>query len=276
MSREGLVAVALRALPREVRVSQGEEMTGTLLDSSAGSRASLVRELIDLLRVGIRMRAGHNARIGAKRLLADGFCRGGILLMTLDLSTLLSQRLDGVEDPLLSWISICVLGVILAIALVGAERLAGTAALVWTVARLPELAAHNHTFNGLAPTIVPLVCFGVLIVNPRRRRLDLRRMAWLLAPVALVAAYAPRGGSGPIAVLVSLAAFLFVLVAVLKIPTDPRLAIACALPATYVSLMVAGASAMPASLLCLGAPLVMGVATIRLWHLPEGCDVSLN
>ena len=270
MSREGLAAIALRALPREVRISQGDEMVSTLLDSSAGSRVRLARELADFLRIGMRMRAGQTARMGPQRLLADSFCRGAILLMTLDLSTLLSQRLDGVEDPLLSWTSICVLGAILAVALIGAERLAGTAALAWTAARLPELVAHNHTFNGIAPTAVPLICFSVLIVNPRRRRLDLRRLTWLLAPAVLVAAYAPRSGSGPIAVIVSLAAILFVLVAALKIPTDPRLAIACALPATYVSLMVVGAPALPALLLSLGALLVLGVAIVRLWCLPEG------
>jgi hypothetical protein len=67
-----------------------------------------------------------------RRLLADGFCRGAILVMTLDLSTQLSQRFGGMQDPLLSWPSICALGVILAAALIGAERLAGVAALVWT------------------------------------------------------------------------------------------------------------------------------------------------
>jgi hypothetical protein len=218
MSRKDVAAIALRGLPREVRVSQGEEMVGTLLDSSAGSRVRLARELADLLHVGMRMRAERTARMSPQRLLADGFCRGAILLMTLDLSTLLSQRLDGVEDPLLSWTSICV------------------------------------------------------IVNPRQRRLDLRRIAWLVMPAVLVAAYAPRGGSGPIIVLVSLAAIIFVLVAALKIPTDPRLAIACALPATYVGLMVAGAPAVPALLLCFGAPLVMGVAMIRLWCLPRASN----
>jgi hypothetical protein len=140
---------------------------------------------------------------------------------------------------------------------------------MWAAARLPELVAHNRTFNGLAPTVVPLICFIVLIVSPRRRRLDLRRIAWLLVPTVLVAAYAPRGASGPITVLVSLAAILFTLVALLKIATDPRLAIACALPATYVGLMVAGTPAAPAVLLCFGAPLVMGVATVRLWRLPK-------
>ena len=42
MSREGLATIALRALPREVRASRGEEMVGTLLDSSAGSRARTI------------------------------------------------------------------------------------------------------------------------------------------------------------------------------------------------------------------------------------------
>jgi hypothetical protein len=268
MNRERLATLILRAMPREVRDLQGQEMVDTLLDLSEGSRVRLGLELAELLRVGMRMRAAETARPGPRRLLADGFCRGAILVMTLDLSTMLAQRLDGVEDPLLSWVSISALGVILAVALFGAERLAGAAALAWTAARFPQLVAHNHGFNGVAPTIVPLICFGVLVVNPRERSLDLRRIAWLLTPIALVAAYAPRGGSGPIAVIVSLAAIAFMVAAMLKLPTDPRLAIACALPATYVGLMVGGAPVLPALLLAFGAPLMMGVAIIRLWRLP--------
>jgi hypothetical protein len=268
MSRESLAAIASHALPREVRVARGEELAGTLLDSSAGSRIGFVRELADLLRTGVQMRAARTARSDPRRLLADGFCRGAILVMALDLSTLLAQRLDGTEDRLLSWPSICVLGMSLAIALAGAERLAGIAAVIWTLARLPELAAHNHTFNGVAPTAVPLICFAVLIASPRRRRLDVRRIAWLLAPALLAAAYAPRG-HGPITVVVSLAAIVFMAAALLRIATDPRLAIACALPAIYVGLKVAGRPELPATLLALGAPLVMSLAIIRLWRLPE-------
>jgi hypothetical protein len=269
MSPERLATLALRAMPREVRITRGHEIVDTLLDSSAGSRMRLTRELAELLRAGMRMRAAETAQSGPRRLLADGFCRGAILVMTLDLSTLLAQRLDGVQDPLLTWVSISALGAILAVALLGAERPAGVAALAWTAARFPELLAHSHGFNGVAPTIVPLICFGALVVNPRERSLDLRRITWLLAPVALVAAYGPRGGSGPITVIVSLAAISFMLAAVLKLPADPRLAIACALPAIYVGLMVAGEPALPALLLAFGAPLVMGVAIIRLWRLPQ-------
>jgi hypothetical protein len=209
----------------------------------------------------------RTANVGAQRLIADGFCRGAILVMTLDLSTLLSQRLGGMQDPLLSWPSICTLAVILATALIGGERLAGVAALGWTAVRFPELVAHNPTFNGMAPTIVPLVCFGVLIVRPRYRRLDLRRVTWLAATVVLVAAHGPSGGEGAIAVVVSVTAILLVLAAVLTITTDPRLAIACALPATYVGLKVAGRPALPAWLLLLGALFVMSLAIVRVIRL---------
>jgi hypothetical protein len=60
-------------------------------------------------------------------------------VITLDLSTLLAQKLGGVQDPLLSWVSIGTVGVTLATALIGAERLAGAAAFAWTLARFPQL-----------------------------------------------------------------------------------------------------------------------------------------
>jgi hypothetical protein len=267
MSRARLAAVALRVLPRQTRTLPGEEMLDTLLDASdAASRVRFARELVDLMRVGLNARARQTAEVGAQRLLADGFCQGALLVMALDLSTLVSQKLDGINDPLLAWTSICALGVIFATALIGAERLAGVAALVWTAVRFPELVAHNPTFNGIAPTVVPLLCFSVLTVSPRRRGLDLRRVAWLAAIAALVAAYAPRGGGGVITAIVSLAAILLMLTAILRIPTDPRLAIACALPVTYLGLTVAGTSTPPALLLFVAPPLVMFAAIVRVLH----------
>jgi hypothetical protein len=269
MNRERLASAALRALPERHRALHGREMLDTLLDASANaSRARFARELLDLLRAGLRARARQTASIGTRRLLADGFCLGAILVMTLDLSTLLSQRLYGGEhDPLLSWTSISLLGVILAIALIGAERLAGIAALAWTLARFPELVAHNPRFNGIAPTVVPLICFGVLAISPRRRALELRRLAWLTASALLVVAFGPRRSGGLIVSLTSLAAVLLVVVAVFRLMTDPRLAIACALPAMYVGLMVLGAPVLPALLLALSAPLLMSAAILRIWHL---------
>jgi hypothetical protein len=102
------------------------------------------------------------------------------------------------------------------------RRVAGAGALAWTVVRIPELAAHNPTFRGLAPTIVPLVGSTVLILAPRHRGLDLRRLPWLTAAGA----------------------------------------IACALPATYVALIVAGKPALPPLLLLVGALTVMTIGLI--------------
>lgn len=260
MNREALAARALMALPASIRESRGEEILGTLLDcAGTGSRTRFVRELGDLVSTGLRARTAGR---GSRRLVADGFCRGAILVMTLDLSTLLAQKLGGVEDPLLSWASIATIGFALAVALLGAERLAGVIALAWVFARLPQLVSHDPTFRGLAPTIVPVVCFAVLVLAPRRRRLDPRRLAWLATVVALVGAYGPTHGTELVTGVVSFAAVLLVLTATLTIPYDPRLAIACTLPAIYLALMVAGKNVLPAWLLLAGAPALMTVAAV--------------
>jgi hypothetical protein len=267
MTREDLAASALRALPASIRESRGDEILATLLDCAGdGSRTRFVRELLALVGMGLRARTVGR---GSRRLVADGFCRGAILVMTLDLSTLLAQKLAGLQDPLLSWASIAALGIVLAAALIGAERLAGVAALAWTLARVPQLVSHDPTFRGIAPTIVPLACFIVLILAPRRRGLDPRRLVWLAATAALVGAYGHWPGTGAITVVVSCAAVVLMLAAVLTIRSDPRLAIACALPATYVALMVAGKDALPAWLLLLGAPAFMAIAAMSARRLAQ-------
>jgi hypothetical protein len=153
MSRERVAGTALRALPATLRSARGEEILATLLDSSAeASAARFAREVAGLVRFGLRARATQTASSGTRRLVADGFCRGAMLVMTLDLSTLLGQKLGrGYEDSLLSWTSIGALAAILAIALVGAERLAGVAALAWTASRMPDLVAHNRRSTGSLP-----------------------------------------------------------------------------------------------------------------------------
>jgi hypothetical protein len=142
------------------------------------------------------------------------------------------------------------------------RRVAGAGALAWTVARIPDLAAHNPTFRGLAPTIMPLVCFTVLILAPRHRGLDLRRLAWLTAAGAIAVAYSRWSGAGPLTAVVSVALVGLMVAAVVTSASDPRLAIACALPATYVALMVAGKPALPPLLLLVGALTVMTIGLI--------------
>jgi hypothetical protein len=86
MIREDLAACALRTLPASIRDVHGEEILGTLLDrAGTGSRTRFVRELADLVSTGLR---AHTVGRDSRRLVADGFCRGAMMVMTLDLSTL--------------------------------------------------------------------------------------------------------------------------------------------------------------------------------------------
>ena len=62
--------------------------------------------------------------------------------------------------------------------------------------RLPALWDHHAGLVNLAPEVLPIVCFCVLVLAPRRRAPDLRRLAWLLVPATLVAAAGPPPGRG--------------------------------------------------------------------------------
>lgn len=239
MSRERLARAALRAYPS---APHADEMLATLMDVSAGSRGRFVRELVDLVRLGLRARATRTASVGAGRLVADGVCLAGIWLMTVDLTTLLSWRYRGLHDPLLAWPSIVLLAAALAAALVGLDRLAGAGALVWTALRLPHLLDVHPGIAGLAAEVLPALCFAVMVIAPRRRGVDPRRLAWLAVPVALVIAVGPaRDEQNPLLLAtVALAAILGVAFALAMLPTDPRMAIAGAVGLSDLAVAVVG------------------------------------
>src|SRR3954447_2764767 len=125
MSRERIAGLALLSYPADAREARGEEMLATLHDVSAGSRRGFAREIADLVRLGLRMRATTTATVGARRLIADGLCLAAAWIMTLDLSTLVTQRARGMHDPLLAPAPLALLVTALALALIGRDRLAG-------------------------------------------------------------------------------------------------------------------------------------------------------
>ena len=181
------------------------------------------------------------------------------------------------HDPLLSSTSITLLAAILAIALIGYDRLAGAGALVWTALRIPALWDHHAGLVNLAPEVLPVLCFCVLVLAPRRRAPDPRRMAWLVVPATLVAAAGPPPGeASPLLVAcVLLAALLVVVAAVALLPTDPRLAIAGAISLSNLGIAVAVInhdSSLVPGLFVAAAPLVLAVAITRtrrlLGHAP--------
>ena len=257
MTRERAIRAALLAYPPDVRERAGREMTATLLDASGGSRTRFARELAGLGRTGLLLRRARTAATGARRVLADGVCLAAVWLMTLDLSTLGAQTVRGFQDPLLAPASLAALGVALALALVGYDRLAGAAALAWTAARFPALLDH-HPGMGLlmvAVTLPSIACFAVLVIAPRRRAADPRRLAWLLVPVVLVATFGPpQYDQSPILLaLVTITTLLVVVYALATLTTDPRLAIAGAIP---IFILTAGSAAG----LTLAAVLVLATA----------------
>jgi len=247
-----------------VRERAGGEMTATLLDASAGSRTRFLRELAGLARAGMQVRGRRTAATGSRRVLADALCLAAVWLMTLDLSTLLSQRVRGFEDPLLAPWSLVLLGVALALALVGYDRLAGATALVWTAARFPALLDHGPALVALVVTLPSVVCFATLAIAPRRRPTDPRRLAWLLVPATLVATFGPPDydQSPLLLALVAIATLLTVVYALATLTTDPRIAIAGAIP---LIILTAG-SASPLAVISLVVLALALAATQRAVH----------
>jgi hypothetical protein len=269
MKRERMIAAALLAYPPDMRERLGGEMGATLLDASAGSNVAFGRELADLTRLGLRARATRTAADGARRVVADGVCLAAVWLMVLDLSTLLAQTLRGEHDPLLAPASLITLGVALAFALAGWDRVAGALALAWTAARLPALLHHypSMPLAVLAVSLPSIACFATLVVLPRRRARDPLGLAWLIVPVTLVAALGPpKDDQSPLLLaFVALAALVVVVYAVAMLPTDPRLAIAGAIPLSSLGLGVTHTAAEPfAVLVLMAAPAVLAVEVSRI------------
>jgi hypothetical protein len=272
MRRERLARLALRAYPSAEDAARADEMLATLLDASAGSRRRFLREVGDVVRLGLHARATNTASAGAPRLVADGFCLAGVWLMALDLTALLSWRYRGLHDPLLGWPSIALSAAVLALALIRLDRLAGAGALGWTALRLPALLHHHPGIAGLAAEALPTLCFAVMVVAPRRRALALSGLAWLVVPVVLVATCGPPGGERNPLLLgaVVLAVTLVFAFALAMLPTDPRMAIAGAVGLSDLAVDLVAinhdTSAL-AGLSLAAAPAAVAIAVARTRHL---------
>jgi hypothetical protein len=268
MSRERIAGLALLAYPADARQARGQEMLATLHDISTGSRRGFAREVADLARLGLRTRATSTASVGARRLIADALCLAAVWLMTLDVSTSLVQRARGLHDPLLAAAPLALLVAALAVALIGRDQVAGAAALAWTALRMPSLWDHHPGIVNLAPEVLPIVCFCAMVLVPRRRTTDLRRLGWLIVPATLVLTLAPPNGeqSPLLLACVALGAILVTAFAVAMLPTDPRPAIAGAVSLSTLGVAVVihhHDAAAPATLFLAAAPLVLATTVAR-------------
>lgn len=222
MIRERVGLGVLHAYPREVRALRGEEMLGTLLDASEHSAAAFARECSLLWLAGMRERSAITARVGSRRLLADAGCQAASIWLLWGLVNVVSVEVAfpwaGARDALL----LVVLVSVLACALAGCDRIVGICGLGFIVGG--ELLTNQQAATRpymLASLIIPFACSAVMAFAPRHRSLDPRRLLWLVPAVAL-AAILPRAAAPGTVLLAAVS-----LISVLRLPADPRPAIAC-------------------------------------------------
>jgi hypothetical protein len=272
MRRERIARAALRAMPATVRAERGDELVATLLDVSGTSRSRFVTELVSLVRAGVHERAARNARAGAPRLVADGICLAGVWILTLVLAGEIGNRIRvfdpyGPWHPIAPW-TLTLLVAALVLALIGYDRLAGAAALLF-LAGITIDSTWSELADGKRDLLLaPLICFATMVIAPRRRSVDPRRLAWLALAAGLALA-ASRFGDPTGAILIFGLLFL-VPFALAMLPADPRPAIALAVPTTLAGLHMARGANGPGSLgvlfLC-AAPVILTLAVARIRRL---------
>ncbi|HEY3827783.1 MAG TPA: hypothetical protein VGL57_01175 [Solirubrobacteraceae bacterium] len=259
-----MAALALRAYPSKTREARGEEILATLLECGERSTGRLVRELADLVRFGLRARAIQSASVGYRRLIADGLCLAGMLFLAQDLATALRSR--GVPHALYSSTSIALLAMLLAIGLVGRDRLAGAGALAWTALRLPGLIAHHLEPRAYAGMVVPAFCLLVMVLAPRVSALDGfrwltplpgHRRRWLAIAAAVLLALL----LGPSVLMLSA-----IIIALVRLPVDPRMAIVLAVTATSLAIGKAHAPVL-ISAFSIATPAMLAFTIVRTQRL---------
>ena len=258
MIRERIGRAALRTYPPAVRQARGPEMLGMLLDAAEQSRRALVRESGSLVLGGWRERRALVARAGTRRLVADACCQAVLIFLMLWLILALStEAIAGPSQQLV--VQAVVLAAILACALIGYERIAAIGGLAALAAYGP-LGPHTQLVL-LARVLVPIGCLLVMVRAPQRRVRDPRQLLWLL-PVCVVAALHAHAYVGLPEVLAVMS-----LGGLLRLPHDPRLAIACSL--VWITVLLADAGRLAPSGLrevaAVAAGLMLTIAARRLW-----------
>jgi hypothetical protein len=226
MSRERFLRAGLQAYPPSVRNARGEEIVGTLLDASDGSWLRFSAEMLDLVRGGLRARGNVSAAVPLRRLIADACRLTALLWIGVELLRWLTFELEPYPTPTSWTVALPVLTLVLG--LIGLDRLSAGCGLLWLVIANPWVEPGFKTLgdtpgwlNGLLiKDLVLIICLLAMIVAPRPRHIDPRRLLWLaaLAGFAVLDALDMSQPAVPV-----LAISVFGLAAIL---ISPRLAIA--------------------------------------------------
>jgi hypothetical protein len=239
-------------------------MLGMLLDASEHSATAFVRESGSLVLAGLRQRRALAVQAGTRRLIADSCCQAVLIWLTLWMvSALNSDAIAGPGQQLVFQ----QLAAVLACALIGYERIAAIGGLA-AIAAFGPLGPRAQLVL-LATVLVPIACLLVMVRAPRKRPRDVRRLLWLV-PVAVLAALRPHVHVG-----LPEALAIISIGGVLRLPVDPRPAIACSLVwVTLVSAHIVRPAPAGLRLLMILAALVAGItfalAARRQWLMRHG------
>ena len=164
-------------------------------------------------------------------------------LLTLFFASELGNRIKGFDPrgpwvPMAPW-TLALLGAALVLGLIGYDRLAGATALAFVASVFADPARYDLTTRDRTALLVPVICFVALLLAPRRRQPDPRRLAWLVLVAALAVAAGTRAGDDTMA-LVGILPLLVLLIPVFALlRTDPRPAIAYTMWAAYFGVLIA-------------------------------------
>jgi len=266
--RERIGRAMLRVYSDDVRAARGEEMLGTLLEAGEASARAFARESGSILLAGLRERAMLVARTGSRRLIADAYCQAAPIWLLFGAANFAGSELRRPWAASPDVLALIVLGALLVAALVGYDRIAGVTGIALAVGLGLLIEPHAATrVLTLATLLVPLVCCVVMAFAPRTGSPDPRRLVLLVPAIALVVLL-PEGVDRGTALLV-----LVSLLGVIRLPIDPRLAIACAIVWTGlglsdVSIALSRADASSGWILATTASLLMfAIATTRLHYM---------
>ncbi len=182
-------------------------MLGTVLDASEGSALRTLRESFALVGSGLRTHANLAAEAGTGRLAANVCAQGAtvyglvLVIALLHFDRLIIDHPGGIVEQETTVISIQVLLVMaIAAALIGYDRIAALFGLAWVAVDLQAVVARpawpgdsssTGVVHSLAPLLVPLACYSVMLIAPRVRPRSARRLAWLALVLLLGLAVSP-------------------------------------------------------------------------------------
>ncbi len=226
MSRAAIGRTVVRIYPNDIREASGEELLGTLLDASDGSRGGYVRQLVSLVRSGLSARARSELSQPLLRIAASTLCWVAVMSVMFGLVQTVGIGLrwggspgSGTQTLLHSYI---IPALILVLFTLRRNRTTGILGLAWIAIFLHQ--ASLLPLGGFFE-IIPLQAagFALLAIKPReplpagRFLWPAPAVVWLIYQVTLLGQLSGVGKVTPV-----LAALVF-------LPWAPSLALGTAI-----------------------------------------------